>query len=70
MSATYQDGSTMTYIYDAGNRLTQVVDSISGTITRAYDNFDRLTQEVTRVSISRRESPNHTILVKSGCGGN
>jgi hypothetical protein len=31
---TYADGSTTTLIWDAGNRLTQVVDSLSGTITR------------------------------------
>ena len=42
---TYADNSTTTY--DAGNRLRQVVDSISGTITRGYDNLDRLTSEVT-----------------------
>ena len=34
--------------YDAANRLTQVADSVSGTITRQYDiRFDTLTQEVT-----------------------
>ena len=44
---TYADGSTTTYTYDAGNRLTQVVDSVSGTITLAYDNLDRLTVEAT-----------------------
>ena len=44
---TYADGSTTTYTYDAGNRLTQVVDSVSGTITLTYDNLDRLTAEAT-----------------------
>ncbi|MCW5625047.1 MAG: hypothetical protein KIT73_10055 [Burkholderiales bacterium] len=40
--------NTIAYTWDAGNRLTQVVDSISGTITRQYDpRFDSLTQEVT-----------------------
>jgi len=39
--------STVTSTYDAGNRLTQAVDTISGTITRAYDDLDRLTSETT-----------------------
>ena len=39
--------STIAYTYDAGNRLTQAVDSVAGTITRQYDaRFDTLTQEV------------------------
>jgi RHS repeat-associated protein len=42
---TYE--STISYTYDAGNRMTQVVDSAGGTITRAYDNLDRLTSEST-----------------------
>ena len=37
----------MTYTYDGGNRLTQIVDSASGTITRGYDGLDRLTSETT-----------------------
>ena len=37
----------MTYTYDAGNRRTQIADSVGGTITRAFDNFDRLTGETT-----------------------
>jgi RHS repeat-associated protein len=43
----YADGSFTTYTWDAGNRLTQIVDSITGTITRTPDLLDRLTQEVT-----------------------
>lgn len=39
--------STISYTYDAGNRVTQIVDSASGTITRSYDTLDRLTQEQT-----------------------
>ncbi len=39
--------STIGYTYDAVDRLTQVVDSQSGTITLAYDNLDRLTSETT-----------------------
>jgi len=40
---TYQ--SSISYTYDGGNRLTQVVDSTAGTITRGYDLLDRLTSE-------------------------
>ena len=39
--------STIGYTYDAGNRVTQIVDSVYGTITRTYDGLDRLTQEQT-----------------------
>jgi YD repeat-containing protein len=39
--------STLSYSYDAGNRLKQVVDSTGGTITRTYDDFDRLTSDGT-----------------------
>lgn len=39
--------STVGYTYDAGNRMTQAVDSAGGTITDAYDNLDRLTSETT-----------------------
>ena len=39
--------STITYTYDAGNRMTQAVDSIAGTITDGYDGLDRMTSETT-----------------------
>jgi RHS repeat-associated protein len=39
--------STVGYTYDAGNRMTQAVDSAGGTITEGYDNLDRLTSETT-----------------------
>ncbi len=39
--------STIGYTYDAVERLTQVVDSASGTIALAYDNLDRRTSETT-----------------------
>jgi RHS repeat-associated protein len=39
--------STITYTYDAASRLTQAVDSITGTITRGYDGLDHLTSETT-----------------------
>jgi RHS repeat-associated protein len=34
-------------VYDAGDRLRQIVDSVAGTITRDYDLLDRLTLEIT-----------------------
>jgi RHS repeat-associated protein len=37
--------STIALTWDGGGRLTQTVDSQSGTITRSYDGLDRLTQE-------------------------
>jgi RHS repeat-associated protein len=40
---TYE--STISYTYDAGNRMTQAVDSITGTLSRGYDGLDRLTSE-------------------------
>jgi len=39
--------STISYQYDSVDRLTQAVDSLSGTITRSYDNLDRLGSETT-----------------------
>ncbi len=42
---TYE--STVSYTYDAGNRLTQAVDSITGTITWTFDGLDRLTSQGT-----------------------
>jgi RHS repeat-associated protein len=39
--------STVTNTWDAGNRLTKVVDSVSGTITRTYDDWDQLLTETT-----------------------
>jgi YD repeat-containing protein len=44
-TTTYE--STISYTYDAGNRMTQAVDSAGGTITRTYDGLDRLTNETT-----------------------
>jgi uncharacterized protein RhaS with RHS repeats len=34
-------------MYDAGDRATEIVDSVAGTIERTYDLRDRLTEEVT-----------------------
>jgi len=39
--------STVTLTWDAGNRLTKIVDSVGGTITREYDDLNRLTKEIT-----------------------
>lgn len=44
---TWADASTTTLTWDAGNRLAQLVDSISGTITRSRDDLDRLQYEQT-----------------------
>jgi uncharacterized protein RhaS with RHS repeats len=39
--------STVAYAWDAGDRLTDAVDSVSGTISRDFDGLDRLTEEQT-----------------------
>lgn len=39
--------NTVAYTWDAGDRMTQVVDSVSGTIAQSFDGMDRLTQEQT-----------------------
>ena len=39
--------STINYTWDAGDRLTQTVDSLAGTMTAGYDNLDRLTSQTT-----------------------
>ncbi len=45
---TYHGGTTSTtYTFDAGNRVTQVVDTVSGTITRTYNGLDLMTNETT-----------------------
>jgi RHS repeat-associated protein len=45
--------STITYSYDAVDRLIQVADSVTGTIYRTYDGLDRLISEVSpRGSVS------------------
>jgi RHS repeat-associated protein len=38
---------TVTYTWDGGSRITQIVDSQSGTTTHAYDGLDHLMQEQT-----------------------
>jgi RHS repeat-associated protein len=44
-NTTYE--STISYTYDAGNRMTQAVDTAGGTITEGYDGLNRLTSETT-----------------------
>jgi RHS repeat-associated protein len=39
--------STVALTWDGGDRLTKIVDSVSGTITRTYDGLDRLLTETT-----------------------
>ncbi|AOY90738.1 hypothetical protein BKK79_02085 [Cupriavidus sp. USMAA2-4] len=39
--------ATVSYTFDAGNRLTQLADSVGGTLTRSYDGLDRLSSETT-----------------------
>jgi RHS repeat-associated protein len=39
--------SSISYSYDAGMRLAQVVDSVTGTISRNYDGLDRLISDTT-----------------------
>lgn len=39
--------ATATYTFDAGSRMTQIVDSVGGTISRSYDSLDRLSSETT-----------------------
>ena len=39
--------SMVTNTWDAGNRLTKVVDTASGTVARVFDGLDRLTSETT-----------------------
>jgi RHS repeat-associated protein len=43
--SSYQ--STVAYSHDAGNRVTQISDSLSGSITRTYDGLDHLLSETT-----------------------
>lgn len=43
--SSYQ--STVAYTRDAGNRITQISDSLAGNIARGYDGLDRLASETT-----------------------
>ena len=57
------------YSYDAGDRLVQAVDSVTGTITRSYDGLDRLTSEVSprgSVSYSYDAAGRRTSMTVSG----
>jgi len=46
-NASFNDGSTTSYIFDAGSRLTGITDSITGAINRSYDGLDDLVSETT-----------------------
>ncbi len=51
--------STIAYTWDLGNRLTQAVDSTSGTITRSYDGLNDLIEEQSQQgSVSYTYYPN------------
>lgn len=52
----YKYTSTITYTYDAGNRITKIADSRGGNITRTFDNLDRLTK-VNRPGFGRDLQP-------------
>ena len=47
ITSTFADNSTLTHTYDAADRLTQAMDSVTGTITRSYNGFDQVTGEIT-----------------------
>lgn len=47
MNLSFSDGSLVTYTYDNRDRITEIVDSTSGTMTRSFDPFDRIISEST-----------------------
>ncbi len=46
--------SSITYVYDAGNRLKTATDTVTGAITRTYDGLDDLQSEATTLSGTNR----------------
>jgi RHS repeat-associated protein len=48
-STTYQ--SNVSYTYDGGNRLTQAVDSASGTVSETFDGLDRMISQTTPLGV-------------------
>jgi YD repeat-containing protein len=44
---TFDDMSTIAYMYDPGDRVIEIDDSTNGTITRTYDDLNRITEETT-----------------------
>lgn len=46
-NVTYAGPTTTDHTFDKGNRLTQLVDSVAGSITRIYDGLNRLKSETT-----------------------
>ena len=66
---TYE--SSISYAYDAGDRLTETIDSIAGTIARTYDDLDHLTAEQTpqgEVSYSYDGAGRRTAMTVVGQG--
>ncbi len=49
--SSYDD--TINYTFDAGNRLTYALDSLTGTIHRVFDGLDGLRSETTSQGIDR-----------------
>jgi YD repeat-containing protein len=47
LTASYADGSTVSWTWDLTGRLTQLQDSVGGTVARVYDGLDRITNETT-----------------------
>lgn len=47
ISSIFDDGSKTEYVYDGAGRLTNITDTVTGTIAFAYDNLDRLISEMT-----------------------
>ncbi|MDH2352296.1 RHS repeat-associated core domain-containing protein [Bradyrhizobium sp. SSUT112] len=47
VTQAYADGTSVGLTWDLGGRLTQIQDSLAGTVTRSYDGLDRLLNETT-----------------------
>ncbi|MFK3646896.1 RHS repeat-associated core domain-containing protein [Lysobacter enzymogenes] len=45
VTRTFFDGSVQTAIYDSGDRLRQLVDTVAGSLSWEYDEFDRVSSE-------------------------
>jgi RHS repeat-associated protein len=47
LTASYADGSTVSWTWDLAGRLTQVQDTVGGTVMRSYDGLDQVLSETT-----------------------